>query len=63
MTTLNAFTMARPRGPDLDIPAVPPRKSKRGKELTASNVQQALGANGRPVVGMQPRTQGGIALK
>lgn len=30
MTTLNAFTMVRPRGPDLDIPAAAPRKISKG---------------------------------
>lgn len=58
----NAFTMVRPRGPDLDIPALPPRKTNRSTAPIEGNVQQALDRNGRPTVGMKPRTQGGITL-
>ena len=62
MTTLNAFTMVRPRGPDLDIPVVPPRKTNHSRAPIEGNVQRALDSIGRPVVDMNPRTQGGIAI-
>lgn len=62
MTTLNAFTMVRPRGPDLDIPAAPPRKTNHSRAPIEGNVQQALDRNGRPTVGMQPRTTGAISI-
>lgn len=59
---LNAFQSVRPRGPDLDIPAAAPRKTNRSTAPIEGNVQQALDRNGRPTVGMKPRTQGGITL-
>lgn len=59
---LNAFQLARPRGPDLDIPAAVPRKTNHSRAPVEGDVQQALDRNGRPTVGMKPRTQGGITL-
>lgn len=59
---LNAFQSVRPRGPDLDIPATPPRKTNRGAAPIEGNVQQALDRNGRPTVGMGPRTTGAISI-
>lgn len=55
---LNAFTMVRPRGPNLDIPAVPPRKTNASKAPADGNVHMALDRNGRRTVGMAPRTSG-----
>ena len=62
MTTLNAFTMVRPRGPDLDAPAAAPRKTNHSRAPIEGNVQRALDSNGRPTVTTGPRTQGGITL-
>lgn len=62
MTALNAFTMVRPRGPDLDIPAAPPRKTNHSRAPIEGNVRRALDSTGRPTVTTQPRTQGAISL-
>lgn len=62
MTPLNAFTMVRPRGPDLDIPAAPPRKTNHSRAPIEGNVQRALDSTGRPTVTTLPRTQGAISL-
>lgn len=63
MTALNAFTMVRPRGPDLDIPAAPPRKTNRSAAPIEGNVQQALDRNGRRTVSLAPRTAGAITIE
>ncbi len=63
MTALNAFTMVRPRGPDLDIPAVPPRKTNRSAAPIEGNVQQELDRNGRRTVSLAPRTAGAITIE
>ncbi len=57
---LNAFTMVRPRGPDLDIPAAPQRKTNASKAPAKGNVHFALDRNGRRTVGLGPRTTGAI---
>ncbi|PUA95491.1 hypothetical protein C8C99_0291 [Acidovorax sp. 107] len=60
---LNAFQSVRPRGPDLDIPAVPPRKTNRSAAPIEGNVQQALDRNGRRTVSLAPRTAGAITIE
>lgn len=55
---LSAFLAVRPRGPDLDIPALPPKKTNSSKAPKAGNVHQALDRNGRRTVTMQPRAYG-----
>lgn len=55
---LSPFLTVRPRGPDLDIPAVPPRKTNTSKAPKDGNVAQALDRNGRRTVTMQPRAYG-----
>ena len=59
----NAFTLVRPRGPDLDIPALPPRKTNRSTAPIEGNVQQALDRNGRRTVSLSPRTAGAITIE
>lgn len=59
---LNAFQSVRPRGPNLDIPAVPPRKTNASKAPAQGNVHLALDRNGRATVGLAPRTSG-IAIE
>lgn len=58
MTGQNAFTMARQRGPDLDIPAPPPRKTNTSKAPAEGNVHLALDRNGRRAVPLEPRASG-----
>jgi len=48
---MNAFTTARPRGPDVAAPAVKPRKAEHAPRLPV----RALDVNGRPVVSIAPR--------
>ena len=55
---LNDFQAVRPRGPDLDIPAVPPRKTNASKAPADGNVHQALDRNGRATVSLAPRKSG-----
>lgn len=62
MTTLNAFTMVKPRGPDLDTPAAAPRKTNHSRAPIEGNVQRALDSTGRPTVTMPPRATGAISL-
>lgn len=60
---LNAFQSVRPRGPDLDIPAKPPKsKASQSSETNSFGTLKALDRLGRPTVTTQPRTQGGISL-
>ena len=60
---MNAFTSVRQRGPDLDIPAAPPRKTNRSAAPIEGNVQQALDRNGRRTVSLERRTKGGITIE
>ena len=55
---LNPFMSVRPRGPDLDIPAKPPKGTNRSAAPTEGNVHQALDRNGRRTVNMDPCTLG-----
>lgn len=48
---MNAFTTARPRGPDIDVPAVRTRKAEHAPKRPI----RALDVNGRPVVDIAPR--------
>lgn len=58
MNITNAFESVKPRGPDLDIPAMPPRKTNTSKAPKEGNVHQALDRNGRRTVTMEPRAYG-----
>lgn len=60
---MNAFTTVRPRGPDLDIPAAPPRKTNHSRAPIEGNVQRALDSKGRPSVSLAPRTLGAISIE
>lgn len=60
---LSPFLTVRPRGPDLDIPAIPPKKTNSSAAPRAGNVHQALDRNGRRTVSMAPRTLGAITLE
>lgn len=59
----NAFTTVRPRGPDLDIPAAPPRKTNHSRAPLEGNVQRALDSKGRPTVCIAPRVLGAISIE
>lgn len=63
MTGQNAFAMVRPRGPDLDIPALPPRKTNLSRAPIEDNVHQALDRNGRRTVSLERKTKGGIVIE
>lgn len=60
----NAFTMVRPRGPDLDIPALPPRKTNTSKAPASGPVPAliAFDRTGRRTVSLERKTKGGITL-
>jgi hypothetical protein len=58
----NAFTLARPRGEDLDIPAVPPRKTNTSRAPMDGPIR-ALDRNGRPTVALPPRVLGSISIQ
>ena len=58
MTGQNAFTMVRPRGPDLDIPALPPRKTNHSRAPKQGNVHLLLDSNGRQTVSLERRPSG-----
>lgn len=60
---MNAFQSVKPRGPDLDIPAIPPKKTNSSATPKEGNVHQALDRNGRRTVSMAPRTLGAITLE
>jgi len=62
MTALNAFTLVRPRGADIDIPAVPPRKTNTSRAPMDGPIR-ALDRNGRPTVGLTPRVLGSITIE
>ena len=62
MTAINAFTLARPRGKDIDIPAVPPRKTNTSRAPMDGPIR-ALDRNGRPTVGLPPRVLGSISIQ
>ena len=55
---LNPFMSVRPRGPDLDIPAKPPKGTNRSAAPTEGNVHQALDRNGRRTVSLERRPSG-----
>ena len=63
MTGQNAFTMVRPRGPDLDIPALPPRKTNHSRAPKQGNVHLLLDSNGRQTVSLERKTKGGITIE
>lgn len=64
MTTLNAFTLVRPRGPDIDIPAQPPKsKASKSRETSSFGTVKALDRNGRATVGIGPRVLGSISIQ
>lgn len=62
MTAINAFTLARPRGKDLDIPAVLPRKTNTSRAPMDGPIR-ALDRNGRATVGLPPRVLGSITIE
>lgn len=62
MNAINAFTLARPRGKDLDIPAVRPRKTNTSRAPMDGPIR-ALDRNGRPTVGLPPRVLGSISIQ
>lgn len=62
MTVKNAFESVKPRGEDLDIPAVPPRKTNTSRAPMDGPVR-ALDRNGRPTVGLPPRVLGSISIQ
>lgn len=57
---LNAFQSVRPRGPDLDIPAKPPRKTSHSAAPMSGLL---LDSNGRRTVGIAPRAKGAITIE
>ena len=59
---LNDFQMARPRGADLDIPAVPPRKTNTSRAPMDGPIR-ALDRNGRATVALPPRVLGSITIE
>lgn len=59
----NAFTTVRPRGPNLDIPARPPRGTNHSKAPKSGNVHLLLDANGRQTVSIERRTVGSITIE
>lgn len=63
MTTLNAFTMVKPRGPDLDIPAAAPRKTTNTSANSAFGSVKTLDARGRQTVSLKPRVLGAITIE
>jgi hypothetical protein len=64
MTVKNAFESVRPRGPDLDIPVIPPRVKNSSAAPASGNVHQALmDRNGRRTVNLAPRTLGAITIE
>ncbi|PTT35138.1 hypothetical protein DBR23_24540 [Acidovorax sp. HMWF018] len=61
----NAFTMARERGPDRDIPALPPRKTNTSKAPASGPVPApiAFDRTGRRTVSLERKTKGGITIE
>lgn len=59
---MNAFTSVRPRGKDIDIPAVPPRKTNTSRAPMDGPIR-ALDRNGRPTVALPPRVMGSISIQ
>lgn len=57
---LNAFQSVRPRGPDLDIPAKPPRKTNHSAAPMSGLL---LDVNGRRTVDIAPRAKGAITIE
>lgn len=62
MTAINAFQLARPRGKDIDIPAVPPRKTNTSRAPMDGPIR-ALDRNGRATVALPPRVLGSITIE
>ena len=62
MTVKNAFESVKPRGPDLDIPAVPPRKTNTSRAPMDGPIR-ALDRNGHPTVALPPRVLGSITIE
>lgn len=60
---LNPFMSVRPRGPDLDIPAKPPKGTNRSAAPIEGNVHLALDRNGRRTVSLERKTKGGIVIE
>jgi len=60
---LNPFLSVRPRGPDLDIPAKPPKGTNRSAAPIEGNVHLLLDSNGRQTVSLERRTKGGITIE
>lgn len=63
MSTPNAFTMVRPRGQNLDIPARPPRGTNHSKAPKSGNVHLLLDVNGRKTVSIERRVIGSITIE
>lgn len=61
----NAFTMVRERGPDRDIPALPPRKTNTSKAPASGPVPAtiAFDRTGRRTVSLERKTKGGITIE
>lgn len=59
---MNAFTEVRPRGPNIDIPATPPRKTNDSRAPMAGPIR-ALDRNGRATVALPPRVLGAISIQ
>lgn len=57
---LNAFQSVRPKGPDLDIPAKPPRKTNRSAAPMSGLL---LDRNGRRTVSLAPLAKGAITIE
>ena len=55
---LNPFMSVRPRGPDLDIPAKPPKGTNRSAAPIEGNVHLLLDSNGRQTVSLERRPSG-----
>ena len=56
--SLNPFMSVRPRGPDLDIPAKPPKGTNRSAAPIEGNVHLLLDSNGRQTVSLERRPSG-----
>lgn len=63
VSCLSPFVTVRPRGRDLDIPAIPPRKTNHSAAPKSGNVHQALDRNGRRTVSLAPRAMGSITIE
>lgn len=61
----NAFTTVRQRGPDLDIPTLPPRKTNTSKAPANGPVPSpyVYDRAGRRTVSLERKTKGGITIE